>query len=234
MPRIAFLPILAAALAVTVVNSYSTLAGPGPIVDFVPSADSSAQANGGSRGSQSLQAKEGEERQGADKVAQAIADEFGVTKEEVIAHHDEGIGFGALFKLYKFARAQGISIDELLATIPVGENGEREFRFGQLRKALTEDQRALYETPVPRTSASWSPARTRSSTNQTLKAKTRARRLDLLAATATSLPVRPRNSSGAEPTAPNASATDATETRSYAICGVVRRLSGTLQRTTAG
>jgi hypothetical protein len=115
-------------------------------VDFVPSADSSAQANGGSRGSQSLQAKEGEDQQGADKVAQAIADEFGVTKEDVIAHHDEGIGFGALFKLYKFARAKGISIDELLATIPVGQNGEREFRFGQLRKSLTEDQRALYNS----------------------------------------------------------------------------------------
>jgi len=146
MPRIAFLPILAASLAVTVVSSYSALAGPGPIVDFVPSPDGSAQANGGSRDSQSLQVNEGEDRQDADKVAQAIADEFGVSKEEVLRHHDEGIGFGALFKLYKFARAQSISIDELLATIPVNENGEREFRFGQLRKALTEDQRALYET----------------------------------------------------------------------------------------
>jgi len=29
--------------------------------------------------------------------------------------------------------------------MPADENGEREFRFGQLRKALTEDQRALYE-----------------------------------------------------------------------------------------
>jgi hypothetical protein len=146
MPRIAFLPILAAALAVTVVSSYSALAGPSPIVDFVPRPDGSAQANGGSRGSQSLQANEGEDRQGADKVAQAIADEFGVTKEEVLAHHNAGIGFGALFKLYKFARAKGISIDELLATTLVGENGEREFRFGQLRKSLTEDQRALYES----------------------------------------------------------------------------------------
>ena len=43
------------------------------------------------------------------------------------------------------ARAQGISVDDLLATMPADENGEREFRFGQLRKALTEDQRALYE-----------------------------------------------------------------------------------------
>jgi hypothetical protein len=69
-----------------------------------------------------------------------------VTKEEVLARHNEGIGFGALFKLYKLGRAQGISVDELLASIPVDEHGEREFRFGQLRKALTEDQRALYES----------------------------------------------------------------------------------------
>jgi len=146
MPRIAFLPVIAAAIATIAVGSYSTLAGPGPIVDFVPSSGRSSQADRGLGGSQSLQAQEGEDRQGADKAAQAIADEFGVTKEEVLARHNEGIGFGALFKLYKLARAQGISIDELLATIPMNQNGEREFRFGQLRKALTEAQRALYES----------------------------------------------------------------------------------------
>ena len=134
MPRIVFLPVLAAAVATIALGSYSTLAGPGPIVDFVPH-------SGGSN-----QAQEGNNGQGGDKVAQAIAGEFGVTKEEVLARHNEGIGFGALFKLYKLARAQGISFDELLATIPVGENGEREFRFGQLRKALTEEQRAIYES----------------------------------------------------------------------------------------
>jgi hypothetical protein len=146
MPRIAYISVLAAAVAFSLVGSYSTLAGPGPIVDFVPGPDDSARANGGLGGSQSPQARQEDERQNADKVAQAIADEFGVPKEEVLARHNEGIGFGALFKLYKLARAQGISLDELLATIPVGENGEREFGFGQLRKVLTAEQRALYES----------------------------------------------------------------------------------------
>jgi hypothetical protein len=144
MPRIAFLPILAAAVATIALGSYSALAGPGPIADFVPPSDGSSSADHDPGGPRSRQ--EGQDSQGADKVAQAIADEFGVTKEEVIAHHDEGIGFGALFKLYKLARAQGISFDELLTTIPLNENGEREFRFGQLRKALTDDQRSLYES----------------------------------------------------------------------------------------
>ena len=97
----------------------------------------------------SVQAQEGEsakDGKGADKVAQAIADEFGVSKDEVLARHNEGIGFGALFKLYKLARAQGITVDELLATIPTDANGEREFAFGQRRKALTAEQRATYES----------------------------------------------------------------------------------------
>jgi hypothetical protein len=144
MPRIVFIPAVAVAVATIALGSYSTLAGPGPIVDIVQSSGGSGDHTPG--GPRSLQAQEGEDTQGANKVAQAIADEFGVTKEEVLARHNEGIGFGALFKLYKLARAQGISVDELLATIPVDENGEREFRFGQLRKALTEDQRALYES----------------------------------------------------------------------------------------
>jgi len=147
MPRIALLPVLAAAVATIAVGSYSALAGPGPIVDFVPPSGGSSQADQDLSGPPSRQAQEGQDSQGGgNRVAQAIADEFGVTKEEVLARHNEGIGFGALFKLYKLARAQGITFDELLTTIPVNENGEREFRFGQLRKALTEDQRALYES----------------------------------------------------------------------------------------
>jgi hypothetical protein len=145
MPRIAFVSLLAAAAAVTLVGSYSTLAGPGPIVDFAPHGDDSAPANVAPGGPQSPQTRQEDDGQDGNKVAEAIADEFGVAKEEVLARHSEGIGFGALFKLYKLARAQGISVDDLLATIPVDENGEPDFRFGQLRKALTEEQRALYE-----------------------------------------------------------------------------------------
>jgi hypothetical protein len=141
------LPIKACCRTVVILlGSYSTLAGPAPIVDFAPTGDDSVQANGSPGGSQSPRARQGKDREDADKVAQAIADEFGVPKEEVLARHGEGIGFGALFKLHKSARVKAIGVDESLATIPVGENGEREFRFGQLRTALTEEQRALYES----------------------------------------------------------------------------------------
>jgi hypothetical protein len=148
MFKLAVLPVVFIAIGVVAVSSYSTLAGPGPIA-LVPPTSQSSQAGENSGPSQSPLVQEqeaAEQGQGADRKAQAIADEFGVTKDEVLARRDEGIGWGALFKLYKLASAQGISTDDLLSTIPVNENGEREFRFGELRKALTDEQRALYES----------------------------------------------------------------------------------------
>jgi hypothetical protein len=117
------------------------------------SAASIRQTNEGSEAlsAQGQEADEGaEDGQGSDgrgsgKVAQAIADEFGVSKDEVLARQQQGIGFGALFKLYKLALAKGIGVDDLLATIPTDANGEREFGFGNLRKSLTAEQRAAFE-----------------------------------------------------------------------------------------
>jgi hypothetical protein len=134
---------------VAAVGSYSALAGAGstPVTD--PSAAGAQRTDAGDGARPSVREQEGdaaEDGKGADKVVQAIADEFGVSKDEVLARHNEGIGFGALFKLYKLARAQGISVDELLATIPTDANGERDFAFGQRRKAMTDEQRALYES----------------------------------------------------------------------------------------
>jgi len=135
--------------AVAAVGSYSAFAGAGsmPVTDPSVAGSQRTDADGGA--STSVEAQEGDaavDGKGADKVAQAIADEFGVSKDEVLARHNEGIGFGALFKLYKLARAQGIAVDQLLATIPTDANGERDFAFGQRRKALTDEQRALYES----------------------------------------------------------------------------------------
>jgi len=141
--------VLLLAAAVGAFGSYSALAGAGsaPVPD--PSVAGFQQASAGKPASPFVQEQKGEgaeDEHGTDKIAQAIADEFGVPKDEVLARHNEGIGFGALFKLYKLARAQGITIDALLATIPTDANGEREFAFGQRRKALTDEQRALYES----------------------------------------------------------------------------------------
>jgi hypothetical protein len=94
-----------------------------------------------------LQADEGasaEDPAGALKVATAIAGEFEVSPDEVMAFHDEGIGFGALFKLYNIARARGMSVQELLATLEK-EDGEYAFGFGNLKKSLTDEELATLE-----------------------------------------------------------------------------------------
>ncbi len=144
MPKIGLLPsLLVIGAIVAAVGSYSALAGPGP-VDLATSVTGSDDADDGD-----VQAPDGDEDgatgNGEEKIAQAIADEFEVTQEEVLALHDEGIGFGALFKLYQLAKAQDMTVDELLATLPTGDDGQPEFGFGQLRKGLTEDEQAILE-----------------------------------------------------------------------------------------
>jgi hypothetical protein len=135
--------------AVAAVGSYSAFAGPDRPSHTGPSTVASQAGNdveSGPLAVQEQQPEDGQDPQGNDKVAAAIAGEFNVSTEEVLARHDQGIGFGALFKLYKLARARGISVDEMLATVPKDTNGEFEFGFGKLRKALTPEQRALYES----------------------------------------------------------------------------------------
>jgi hypothetical protein len=148
MPQIRLLPVvLVGGLCALVVGS-TALAGGAPVARQSSAAVS--QANGRESEGLRIQKQEtgegAEDGKGAEKVAQAIADEFGVSKDEVLARHQQGIGFGALFKLYKLARAKGISVDDLLATIPTNANGEREFGFGQLRKSLTAEQLAAFNS----------------------------------------------------------------------------------------
>ena len=150
MPRVRLLPVIliGGIAAVVVVSSALALGGSAPAILHTPGGFGRANDGGAEKLSgQEQETGEGaEDGQGSDKVAQAIADEFGVSKEEVLAHHQQGIGFGALFKLYKLARAKGISVDDLLATIPTDANGQREFGFGDLRKGLTAEQRAGFNS----------------------------------------------------------------------------------------
>ena len=89
----------------------------------------------------SVQADE-ETGEGAEKVAQAIADAFGASQEEVLALHEQGIGFGALFKLYQLSQATGTPVADLLASID--ESGEG-YAFGKRFNELTDEQRAVLE-----------------------------------------------------------------------------------------
>ena len=89
----------------------------------------------------SVQADE-ETGEGAEKVAQAIADAFGASQEEVLALQEQGIGFGALFKLYQLSQATGTPVADLLALID--ESGEG-YAFGKRFNELTDEQRAVLE-----------------------------------------------------------------------------------------
>lgn len=79
---------------------------------------------------------------GNQKIAEVIAEEFDTTPESVLALHDEGIGFGALFKLYSIARARGMTIDELIAEVEESGGG---WAFGKLMKSLTEEEQEILD-----------------------------------------------------------------------------------------
>ena len=145
------------------ISSYSALAGSNPIAgvaDAVVGTDGSDADDNGTddvndvaedededEGDDANVQEESETGAGAEQVAQVIADEFGATQEEVLALHDDGIGFGALFKLYQLSQATGVGVDELLASIQSGEGGDG-YAFGKWFKSLTEEQQAvLYSGP---------------------------------------------------------------------------------------
>ena len=79
-----------------------------------------------------------------DKAA-LIADAFGASPDAVSALHEQGIGWGALFKLYAFARVKGVSVDALIAAATTDANGEKGFAFGEMKKALTTEELAVLD-----------------------------------------------------------------------------------------
>ena len=79
---------------------------------------------------------------GNQKIAEAIAEEFDTTPDEVLALHDGGIGFGAIFKLYLIARANGMTVGDLLSQVDEDGGG---IAFGKLKKTLTEEEMAIFE-----------------------------------------------------------------------------------------
>ena len=148
------LAVLATAAALAV-GSYTALAGSNPVGDVADAvvgaggsdADDSGtgdvnEVEGDTEGAEDGNVQEeGATGAGAEQVAQAIADEFGASQEEVLALHEQGIGFGALFKLYALARATGTTVDDLLASI--GSDG---YAFGKRFKELTDEQQAVLES----------------------------------------------------------------------------------------
>jgi hypothetical protein len=73
--------------------------------------------------------------------------EFGITSEEAVAWNEAGVGWGALFKLGIASAITGNSIDDLLASAVLGEDGEYEYGFswGEWFRSLDEEQLATLE-----------------------------------------------------------------------------------------
>jgi len=149
------LAVLGVAVALAI-SSYSALAGSSAVGDVAGAVighdesdgeDGEAVAEDAAEGDEASIQADGETGEGAEAVAQAIADAFDdVSQEDVLALHEEGIGFGAIFKLYLLAAAGGTTVDDLLATMDADADGEFEFAFGKRFKDLTEEQRTVLES----------------------------------------------------------------------------------------
>src|SRR3989304_2716581 len=106
------------------IGSYSALAGSSPVggvggavighdgADDTDVADS--DDTDGVDGDEVNAEDGGETGEGAEHIAGLIADAFGAEEADVLAlHEEEGIGFGALFKLYAIADLTGTPVADL-------------------------------------------------------------------------------------------------------------------------
>ena len=125
---------LAALLALGVLSAFADTAPPDPPGDTVTVGDGADDADDVDDADDADDADDDDDAGGAHEIAGVIAEAFGVSADDVWAQHEQGIGFGALFKLYALG-----------APIPTDVDGEYEFNFGELRKALTEEQQAALE-----------------------------------------------------------------------------------------
>jgi hypothetical protein len=146
MKRTLFLSVLVAGVALALAaGSYSVLAGSGPVTEVAgvvmgvedpdDDDDDGVQVDGDEVELQ------GGDSEGAEHVAEVIATTFDADQEGVLALHEEGIGFGAIFKLYLLAAAADTSVEELLASIEA--NGDGGFAFGKLFKDLADEVSVL-------------------------------------------------------------------------------------------
>ena len=139
MKRTLFLSVLVAGVALALVaGSYAALAGSDPVTkvagvvtgvddpDDDPDADDVDDDDGDDGGVE-----------GAQNVADVIGSTFDdASQGDVLALHDAGFGFGAIFKLYLLAAAGDETAAAILSS---GEKGEGGFAFGKLFKELTDE-----------------------------------------------------------------------------------------------
>ena len=144
MKRTLFLSVLVAGVALALAaGSYSVLAGTDPVTGVagvVTGVDDPDDDNDDVDDADDVDDDSDDvDVEGAQNVADVIGSTFDVDQEEVLALHDAGIGFGAIFKLYLLAAANSTSVDALLDTIPTNADGKYQFAFGKLFKELTDE-----------------------------------------------------------------------------------------------
>ncbi len=143
MKRTLFLSVLVAGVALALAaGSYAALAGTDPVtkvagvVTGVDDPDDDPDAD-------DVDDDDGDDGDGDDgdvEGAQNVADVIGSTFDDasqgdVLALHDAGFGFGAIFKLYLLAAAGDETAAAILSS---GEKGEGGFAFGKLFKELSD------------------------------------------------------------------------------------------------
>ena len=161
MKRTLFLSALVVGVALALAaGSYSVLAGTDAVAGVAsavvgsddPDDGDAFTANDVDGDGVDAQNDNGDNGEGARRNALAIAETFGggvtaeatgVSQEDVLALHEEGIGFGALYKLYLLAAANSTSVDALLDTIPTNADGKYQFAFGKMFKEATTEVSAL-------------------------------------------------------------------------------------------
>ena len=127
----------AVAVAVGAVTALADRGGPGHGVAHGVAAG--LQDDGGGDVVEAEDNGNGDDDEGVEAVAQAIADTFGVSQEDVLALHDSGVGFGAIFKLFPLAEAGETTVQALVSDA----QGDGGFAFGKRFKELTGEVSAL-------------------------------------------------------------------------------------------
>ena len=122
------------------IGSYSALAGAGPVTSVAGAVIGADESDDGDVAGDAdddvddvdAEGEDGDNGEGAQGVAQAIAETFEVTPDEVMALHDGGVGFGAIFKLHLLSAAGAGTMEE--------DGG---FAFGKHFKELSGEVAAL-------------------------------------------------------------------------------------------
>lgn len=73
-------------------------------------------------------------------VADIIADEFHADSDDVMDLHEQGLGYGVIFKLYAIADAKDMDVDDFIDSLGERPNGKPAFAYGQAKKSLDEDE----------------------------------------------------------------------------------------------